>query len=225
MTDQIPLPLGSQISYGRAQFLVTPSHAAVVSMLAAPQTWPQSKLMIIGPHASGKTHLCHMQATSHEAALLTPCDSPTSGHQMAIVDNADQVAGDPTAEEWLFHLHNNTLGAGGCLLLSAKTAPARWPIKLPDLSSRLQATHLAPIEPPDQPLLEALLLKQFADRQVIPKPGVTAYLTKHMDRSFAAAAQIVATMDAISRREKVPATLNLAKRALAATDENGEDAT
>jgi len=226
MTDQIPLPLGnSTTSYDRSQFLITPSHAPVLGMLAAPETWPQGKLVITGPHASGKTHLVRMFADQHGLAPLTPCDSPTSGHSRAIIDDADQVAGEPKGEEWLFHLHNNTLGSGGHLLMTAATAPSRWGIRLPDLASRMQATHIAQITPPDQPLLEALLLKQFADRQVIPKPGVTAYLAKNMDRSFAAAADLVAQMDAISRAEKVPATLGLAKRALAniAALDGGDD--
>ncbi|WP_147125602.1 DnaA ATPase domain-containing protein [Shimia ponticola] len=223
MTNQIPLPLDSATSYDRSQFLPTASHAAVLGMLAAPASWPQSKLVISGPASSGKTHLSHMHAEAHDVDLLTPCSSPTSGHSMAIVDDADRVAGNAEAEEWLFHLHNNTLGSGGHLLMTAESAPSRWGIHLPDLASRMQATHIAQIAAPDEPLLEALLLKHFSDRQVIPKPGVTAYLTKHMDRSFAAAATIVARMEAISRAEKVPANLTLAKRALAAVAEETQD--
>ena len=126
MSNQIPLPLGTSVSYDQNQFLITPSHAAVLSTMAAPDAWPQGKLVIVGPRASGKTHLLHMQAAQAGLSVLAPMGGPTSGHALAIVDDADSVAGHPEAEEWLFHLHNNTLGAGGRLLLSARSAPARW---------------------------------------------------------------------------------------------------
>lgn len=185
-------------------------------MLATPEVWPQGKLAIVGPASSGKTHLAHM-AAQDDALLINGATlrATQSDASLIIVDNAQAVAGQADREEALFHLHNNTLAAGGKLLILACSAPARWGITLPDLRSRMEATHVVTIAPPEQALLEALLIKQLADGQVIPKPGVTAYLATHMDRSFAAAKGIVSIMEQISRAEKAPATLALAKRALA----------
>ena len=68
--------------------------------------------------------------------------------------------------------------------------PAAREIALADLGSRLRALPVVGIEPPDDILVAALLVKQFADRQIRVAPGVIAYLLPRMERSFAAAAQL-----------------------------------
>ena len=66
------------------------------------------------------------------------------------------------------------------------------------------------IAPPDQPLLEAILVKQFADRQLTVEPQVVSYLLRHMERSFAAAATIVEAIDRRSLADKRRVTRALA---------------
>lgn len=46
-----------------------------------------------------------------------------------------------------------------------------------------------------------VLAKLFNDRQITPKPDVIPYLVAHMDRSFAAASQIVEELDQLSLAE------------------------
>ena len=74
--------------------------------------------------------------------------------------------------------------------ISARRPPARWPIALPDLASRLRAAPAAAIGPPDDALLAAVLVKHFADRQVRVAPGVIGFAVRRMERSFAAAAAL-----------------------------------
>jgi chromosomal replication initiation ATPase DnaA len=96
----------------------------------------------------------------------------------------------------MFHLHNYLRNTGGTLLMTADTPPNRWQVTLPDLASRMQATHIGQIASPDDALLSALIMKLFADRQIMPKPELVTYLTTRIERSFAAAAEIVARLDA-----------------------------
>ena len=58
-------------------------------------------------------------------------DVPLTG--ALALDDADTVAD----EELLFHLLNTARDRGLRLLLSGRTAASRWPVRLPDLSSRL----------------------------------------------------------------------------------------
>ncbi|MEO0904939.1 MAG: chromosomal replication initiator DnaA, partial [Pseudomonadota bacterium] len=85
--------------------------------------------------------------------------------------------------------------AGGLLLLTSALPPSRWSIALPDLASRMQATTVVHIQNPDDALLSALIMKLFADRQINPQPDLVQYLAKRIERSFAAAADIVARLD------------------------------
>ena len=66
---------------------------------------------------------------------------------------------------------------------------------LPDLASRLQAAPVARLERPDDALLSAVLVKLFADRQLHVAPAVIAYLATRIDRSLAAAAEVVEAID------------------------------
>ena len=81
------------------------------------------------------------------------------------------------------------------MLLTAQSAPSRWPISLPDLLSRLNAVPAVEIGPPDEALIRAVMLKHFADRQLDIEPKVLTYLALHVDRSLAAAAAAVAAVD------------------------------
>ena len=46
---------------------------------------------------------------------------------------------------------------------------------------------------PDDALLRAVLIKMFADRQLLVDENLIGYLTTHIERSFAAARAVVAT--------------------------------
>ncbi len=52
------------------------------------------------------------------------------------------------------------------MLLAGRTPPARWPVRLPDLASRLRAITAVQIGPPEDALLRALLARLLADRQI-----------------------------------------------------------
>ena len=45
-------------------------------------------------------------------------------------------------------------------------------------------------------LLQAVLLKLFSDRQIVPQPSLVPWLVRRMDRSFAVAGRVVAALDA-----------------------------
>ncbi|MDO7629751.1 MAG: chromosomal replication initiator DnaA, partial [Loktanella sp.] len=69
------------------------------------------------------------------------------------------------------------------------------PLTLPDLASRMQAATVTRIDDPDDGLLAALIMKLMADRQIMPPPALVNYLVPRVERSFAAAAEIVAALD------------------------------
>ena len=100
------------------------------------------------------------------------------------------------------------------LLMTGQAAPHHWALSLPDLQSRVDAAAHAALEAPDDTLLGAVLAKLFADRQLTARPDVIPYLVTHMERSFAAARDIVAALDATSLARKRPITRSLAAELL-----------
>jgi chromosomal replication initiation ATPase DnaA len=114
------------------------------------------------------------------------------------------------------------LGRGATLLLTATEPPSAWPVRLPDLRSRLLAAWPVRIEPPDDALLRALLVKQFADRQLRVEPAVIEYLIPRLERSFASMREAVDLLDRAALRNQRPITLPLARKVLLAGEETDE---
>ena len=100
-------------------------------------------------------------------------------------------------------------------MITARRPPRFWSVALDDLGSRLRAALAAAIGPPDDALLGAVLVKHFADRQLHVAPEVIAYLLRRMERSFAAAANITARLDAVALRNRCAVTISLVHNILA----------
>ena len=137
--------------------------------------------------------------------------APTVEHGVAVaMDRADRIAG-PAAEEALLHLYNRVVEAEGWLLLTGREPPGRWPMTLPDLTSRLRALPTVILAPPDDALLASVLVKLFSDRQLSVPEDVVPMLLSRIERSFAAARLVVAALDAKSLAEKRPISRQLVR--------------
>src|SRR5262249_34054991 len=122
--------------------------------------------------------------------------------------------GQSAEEEALLHLYNVLAERQGHLLLAAREPPARWAIGLADLRSRLLAAPAVAVEAPDDALLGAVLVKLFADRQLRISEDLIAYLLPRIERSFAAAQEIVAALDAAALAGQRAVTVRLARALL-----------
>ena len=219
MPQQLSFDLPSRMALGRDDFFVSPANANAVAMIEGWQDWPGRKLMLVGPQGSGKTHLTHVWANLSEATIISARDVVRGDiAQLATahvaVEDCHEIAGNAEAENALFHLHNLALAEGCTALLTAATAPAEWPLTLPDLASRMQGTPSIHISPPDDALLGALLMKLFSDRQLSPTPATLPYLVARIDRSYQAAAAAVDALDAAALASGRSITPRLASEAL-----------
>jgi len=199
---QIPLPLPHRTSLGGEDFLVAPCNADAVRWIDLWPDWPGSSLALVGPAGSGKTHLASVWAAASGARFIDPgvlLARPQwvseTGDGALIVDDAHLLMGQEAGEQALFHLLNHVHGAKGRLMLTGDVPPARWPVSLGDLRSRLGAIPVAEIGLPDDGLMAALLVKLFADRQIHVAADVIRYLAARMERSFEAASVVVAAID------------------------------
>jgi len=221
--QQIPLDLGHRTALGREDFLVAPCNQDAVGWVDRWPGWPAPALVLYGPAASGKTHLAAVwknQAGSAwiEASALAGQDANelAARAEHLVIDQLDPWIGDRAAETTLFHLYNLMKERGSSLLITMRSAPGQIEFTVPDLSSRLRAAPAVSIQPPDETLLAALLVKLFADRQLNVGADVVAYILPRMERSFAAARDIVAQADHLALAEKKPVTIPLIRQILSA---------
>ena len=215
MIRQLAFDLPSRPAMGRDSFFISPANALALAALDGWQGWPGGRMLLTGPAGAGKTHLAHVWVAETGAVIaaatgLKQADLPGfADHGPVVVENADRLA-DQGDEIALLHLHN-LLAAQGAALLLTSTLPVRdWGLTLPDLASRLQAVAVTRLNPPDDVLLSAVLAKLFRDRQIAVAPTLIPYLLARMDRSFAAARDLVAALDALALAEGRPVTRALA---------------
>ncbi|QEW19226.1 hypothetical protein LA6_001409 [Marinibacterium anthonyi] len=226
MTDlprQLSFDLPVRPALGREDFFVAPSNALAIDLIDRAVDLPGRKLAITGAPGAGKTHLAHVWAAEYGGRLLPAAGLdedlvPVLAEGPVAVEDVPGIAGDRQRERALFHLHNMLAQAGHPLLLTGRNAPSLWKIVLPDLKSRIAAAAHAELEAPDDALLAAVLVKLFTDRQLLPRPDVIPYVLRHMERSFAAAADIVARLDRASLDARRDVTRALAAEVLGAED-------
>ena len=160
--------------------------------------WPDGRLALWGDEGRGKTHLLRIWAVRAGATVLTwppPGDdgAPVAAGPIAI-DDADMIADD----HGLLHRLNAAREAGVPVLLTGRTPPSRWTAVLPDLASRLRAMTAVQIDPPEDSLLEALLVRLLNERQMTMGDGARAWLLARLPRTAAAMREAVARLDHIS---------------------------
>ena len=223
MAHQLSFDLPAREARAREDFFVSPANAEAVAMIEGWPDWPGHRLVLAGPEGAGKTHLAHVWAALSGASILPAralagADIPALASAPVAIEDCHAVAGDAAAETALFHLYNLCLAEGHSLLFTALTPANRWRLSLPDLASRMQGAPLARIAPPDDALLAAVLMKLFADRQIVPTPPTIPYLVRRIDRSFKAARAVVERLDAAALARGRPITPALARNLLDKTD-------
>jgi chromosomal replication initiation ATPase DnaA len=214
---QLALDLGHRPAFGREDFWVGAANHEAVEWIDRYPAWPGYGLALVGPAGSGKTHLAHVFAGHTNAYVTTTADlsradigALVAAHGAFVLEHEGGSV-DPRA---VFHFLNAVKERGGHVLLTTREAPARWGVALADLQSRLSALPVAKIEAPDDALLEAVLVKLFADRQLTVTPDVVAYVLRHGDRSFAAMRSLVERADRESLAGQRAVTVPLVKALL-----------
>ena len=194
MMRQLALPLPVTASFDARDVIADASNEAARSWLARPEAWPLGRLALFGDAGHGKTHLARAAAARFGWRWLDGMGLrglPPPAPQGSVIDDADCVADEAA----LLHLINLCAERGESLLLIGREAPARWPVRLPDLASRLRATQAVGIGPASDALLCALLSKFFADRQLRVEADVQAWLLTRLPRDAASLAEAVARLD------------------------------
>jgi len=210
---QLALALGHDESFAREDFLAGPQNAAALALIERWPEWPARAVALIGPEGAGKSHLAAIWAARSGARVILAHEldeASVPAHLSAGALAVEDLATWHIDERALFHLLNLAREQSAYLLFTARSLPAAWPVKLPDLASRLREIPVVGLEPPDDALLRAVLVKLFADRQLVVDESLIAYLVTRMERSFAAARAAVAALDREALRQQRPVTRALA---------------
>lgn len=225
LTRQLPLDFNHNPASGRDDLIVSDRLTAAVAIVDRWPQWPSPVVILAGPTGSGKTHLARIWA-ERVGAVTVDVTNPnstaieTAARGPVLIEDIDRAGFDETA---LFHLINTVREHGTAALITTRLWPAGWNVTLPDLASRLKAATVVEIGEPDEDLLAQVLVKLFADRQIAIDDKVVFWLVARMERSLAAARQIVTRLDQLALARGSRITRGLAAEVLAEMDAGAAD--
>lgn len=213
---QLPLELPHEAALGRDDYLVGGSNRAAFGLLERWPDWPAPVVVLAGPVGSGKTHLVEAFHSELGAAVVNASDLICEAAIDLVSSGAVAIenAHDGFDETALFHLLNAARQVDAKVLITSRTWPSAWNIKLPDLMSRMRAATPIEILEPDDDLLRRVLVKLFADRQISIDLGVVDYLVVRMERSLGVALNTVDAIDREALAGRVKITKPLVGRVL-----------
>lgn len=197
--------------------VVSRANEDAVRLIKDWRSWPSGAMALIGPKGSGKTHLALAWALEAGARRIAPGAGPddaaaifSAAQGRVLIDDADAGAD----EAMLWRLLDLARAQGGALLLTGAGAPVHWPSTIPDLRSRLQNLAIARLGEPDEALMEVVLRRVCREQFILLSDSAARYLARRLPRTFAAARDWAATLDADLAKAAKPVTLAVARKAL-----------
>ncbi|MFT3726465.1 MAG: hypothetical protein QM759_01370 [Terricaulis sp.] len=179
--------------------VVTEANRDAARLVTDWRAWPGGALALVGPAGSGKTHLALAWVVEVGARQVSPAATPDDAAAIfrdaggkLFIDDADAGAD----EAMLWRLLDLAKAEGGAVLLAASRAPSMWPASIPDLRSRLASLAVARLQEPDEALMEVVLRRICREQFIHLSDDAARYLARRLPRTFAAARQIAAELDA-----------------------------
>jgi len=214
---QLALDLPHVESFRRDDFLASPSNEAALALVDSWPAWPDRIAAIIGPAGAGKSHLAAIWAERAGARIVDAASLVKAEVPRALATGAlllEDLAPQRVDEAALFHLLNLAREETAYVLITAKKRLDLEGYALADLASRLRAVPVVQLAPPDDALIAAVLVKLFADRQIMADEETVAFLTTRIERSLAAVRAVAARLDAASLSRGRRLTRSLAAEVL-----------
>lgn len=172
---QLALPLSFPPDGHSDDFVVSTSNARAATGVERWSVWPVMTALLVGPRKSGRSTLARL------------FERQTGG---TVIDDAERHG-----EAALFHAWNAAQSGKRPLLIVADEAPPGWGITLPDLRSRILASPVFAIAPPDCHLMAALLTRDFLRRGLDARPDLVSWMAVQLERSHIARLRAVDVLD------------------------------
>ena len=205
-SQQEKLKIVLQPNYCREHFYINECNAEAYHLVVCvpPEKWHNKRLLLIGDEHSGKTHLAHIWSDLYCASFVNCNHINQKGEGESNIEKLSKLAQsienvaaviceniEGSDQEMLFHCINIAHENNKPLLMTTKNLDD---IILPDLRSRLRATHTAILYQPNDDLARVIVNKLLSDHQIrIGANFINKILDKVKKYGWSSIDQIIAT--------------------------------
>lgn len=189
---QLQLPVSWHLSYRADEYVVSECNRYAFDWL---EKWPfqiqENFACIVGEKGSGKSHLAEIWAQRVNAEVISvhngffdkwfDISSNINNKKYFVLDDADTIDDDIL----LFYVYNTIKEHNIYLLLTAKTPPIQWDIKLADVRSRLLTINVVDIHKPDEEVVFGIIKQMLKQRgfETLPETIIN-YIGNNVERSY-----------------------------------------
>lgn len=203
MTGQLIFNLINIKNFNPEDFYVNDNNLEASELIKLWPNWFNGAVVIYGPTKSGKSHLANIWKENSNANIYNLEDdlllSNINTKKNFVLDNFHNLSEND--EEIFFHIYNQTLNNKKNILITLDKSKFNK-INLKDLESRFNSFSSATINPPDDNLVNALIVKFFKDQQINIDPSVITFIINRIERDYGAIFNFLKKIDNLSLENK-----------------------
>tara|TARA_B100000579_G_C22591170_1_gene738129 strand:- start:97 stop:750 length:654 start_codon:yes stop_codon:yes gene_type:complete len=203
MTGQLIFDLINIRNFNSEDFYVNDNNLQASELIKLWPNWFNGAIVIYGPEKSGKSHLANIWKETSNANIYNLEDdfslSSIDTKKNFVLDNFHNLS--RIDEENFFHIYNQTFNNKKNILITLDKNKLNK-ISLKDLESRFNSFSSATINPPDDNLVNALIIKFFKDQQINIDPSVINFIIKRIERDYEAIFNFLKKIDSLSLEKK-----------------------
>ena len=214
--NQLLLDFDVKKNFNDHDYYVSDSNYFAFNLIDKWPKWEKRILNISGERFSGKTHLANIFKSKTSALFLNENQLNDEAfkkiklHESIIVDGFSNTID----EKLTYSILNLVDQDSKYLLINSETPLGEINFQLPDLASRSKNLLHAKIEPPNDDLIFAIILKNFSDRQIKLEKKIIEFIINRIDRSYSKISEFIYKIDELSLKKKKPINLKTIKEIL-----------
>ena len=214
--NQLLLDFDIKKNFNDHDFYVSDSNYFAFNLIDKWPKWEKRILNISGEKFSGKTHLANIFKLKSSALFLNENQinndvfKKIKLYESIIVDGFS----NSVDEKLIYAILNLIDQDSKYLLINSENPIGEISFKLPDLASRSRNLLHAKIDPPDDDLIFAIILKNFSDRQIKLEKRIIEFIINRIDRSYSKISEFIYKVDELSLKKKKPINLKTIREIL-----------
>ena len=214
--NQLLLDFDIKTNFNDHDYYVSDSNFFAFNLIDKWPKWEKRILNVSGEKFSGKTHLANIFKSKSSAFFLNESQINDDAfkkiklYESIIVDGFSNTID----ERLIYSIFNLVDQDSKYLLINSETPLGEINFELPDLASRSKNLLHAKIEPPDDDLIFAIILKNFSDRQIKIEKKIIEFIINRIDRSYGKISEFIYKIDELSLKKKKPINLKTIKEIL-----------